>query len=225
MWILDFIRGSWCYYFKVFALPVLFVFADHHLNLLFLLLCSLMSFSSSESDQSDLRGMGYLVGHHFPVHVHITQYHWYFWDWSGEVTIGWADAAWTVAGWINVTDAAACWVGMTTDAAGWVNIGASVAASTSLALASQLHWKNLGWYPTFIFLGLESFFYIVPGNHITSLDWGGFGSLWKWSGIRPGRIRPISKGIGNGLAFLNVVLHFLLQRREKVWLSYPKDCI
>ena len=44
------------------------------------LLCSLVSFTSSESDQSDLRCMGYLVGHHFLVGVHIAQYLREFWD-------------------------------------------------------------------------------------------------------------------------------------------------
>ena len=38
------------------------------------LFCPAMSFPSSKSDQSDLSGMGYLVGHNFPVGMPISKY-------------------------------------------------------------------------------------------------------------------------------------------------------
>ena len=64
-----------------------------------------MSFSSSsESDQSDLRGMGYSVGHCFLTDVHVAQYPWDFWVWPDKVTNGWVGTAGTVAGCMNLKD-------------------------------------------------------------------------------------------------------------------------
>ena len=58
----------------------------------------------------------------------------------------------------------------------------------------------------------------MPGHHVTSFDWGSFGSFCEWQGLRPGRIGSMGEGIGNGLVFLDVVLHFLLQRRK--WFDF-----
>ena len=52
--------------------------------------------------------MGYLLGYHFPVGVHIAHYHGDLWDGSGKVTVGLAGDAKIVDGWVNVTDAVAC---------------------------------------------------------------------------------------------------------------------
>ena len=43
--------------------------------------------------------------------------------------------------------------------AGWTGVGACFVASASFALVMvcQFLYMNLGWYSTFIFLGLESF--------------------------------------------------------------------
>ena len=79
-----------------------------------------MSFSSSsESDQSDLRAIGYSFGHCFLAAVHMAQYLGDFWVWLDMVTNGLVGAAGNVAGCMNVKDASVCWVGITTDAAGW----------------------------------------------------------------------------------------------------------
>ena len=128
--------------------------------------------------------MGYLVQYHFLAGVHIAEYLWDFWNWLGNVTIGWACDAETGAGCINETDAAACWVGMTTTLTGWVNVGACVMASTSLALtASEFPCSNLGWYPTFTFLGLESFSIIHLVTRLLLLTGVALGLLANGEGL------------------------------------------
>ena len=72
------------------------------------LFCSLVSFSSySESEQSDLRGMGHSVGHCFLTGVHVTQYPGYFWVWLDKVTDGWVGTYGTMIAHVNVKDAPA----------------------------------------------------------------------------------------------------------------------
>ena len=138
----------------------------------------LVSFSSSsESDQSYLRGIKYSVGHHFLVGVHITKYSGDFWDCSDRVTIACVDTARTVVGCMNVTDAAVCWVGITTDTVGWVNMGSWHGSSTSLAWASQFCWNKSGIVTYIYFSWFWQYFYIAPYKHVSSLNWGGFRSF------------------------------------------------
>ena len=56
-----------------------------------------------------------------------------------------------------MADASVGWAGAADAAVGGVSVGAYSTASASLALiASQFCCINSGWYPTLIFLGLES---------------------------------------------------------------------
>ena len=92
--------------------------------------------------------MEYSVGQGFAVGVHIAQYFGDFWGCAADASIHWASTA----------DAAVGSVGISDVVAGWVSVGACSMASVSLALtmASQFCCIYSGWYPTLIFLGLNS---------------------------------------------------------------------
>ena len=66
------------------------------------------------------------------------------------VTSGLMCATGALTGHVNIKDTSACCVSIAT-------MGASAAASAYLTWASQFCWENVGSYPTFTFLGCDSF--------------------------------------------------------------------
>ena len=173
--------------------------------------CSLVSLSSSsESDQSDLGGIWVFF---WVLLSSWCAYHTIFWGLLGLIRQGYLrliSHCWNCA-WLCKCNGCFCLLSRYYYWCSWLGKCGSLGCSFYfLGLGRSIMLEKSGMVSHIYFSQFWQFLYITPGKHATYLVWGGFRYFCEWWEVWLGRLRSIGEGIGNGLAFFDVVLHFLL---------------